>query len=173
MLFRLLDILVPVPRPIKCTKSCDTQIWLVNSLGCNCISTFQATWKVQYITSYYYYGFLISFILARNGACLASLTCFLSKYWLVYSFRFKSVRWHNLNNFSTSTSFYTIYLSIYICINSYICIYLYLTAYLYTCNSSISKILHNYLSIYLKTYLFINVSIHGSHINSFNTFECF
>ena len=153
MLFRLLDILVPVPRPIKCTKSCDTQIWLVNSLGCNCISTFQATWKVQYITSYYYYGFLISFILARNGACLASLTCFLSKYWLVYSFRFKSVGWRNINNCSTSTSIYlsiyTIYLSIYICINSYICIYLYLTAYLYTCNSSISKILHNYLSIYL------------------------
>ena len=147
MLFRLLDILVPVPRPIKSTNSCDTQIWLVNSLGCNYVGTFQATWKVQCITSYYYYGFLISFILARNGACLASWICFI-KYWLVYSFTFKSVGWHNRNNSSTSTSFYTVYLSTYIlCVNSYISIYLYQTAYLYTCNSSISKILHNYLSI--------------------------
>ena len=76
MLFRLLDILVLVPRPIKSTNSCDTQIWLVNSLGCYCIGTSQATWKVQYITSCYYYGFLISFILARNGACLALLHAF-------------------------------------------------------------------------------------------------
>ena len=78
VLFRLLDILVLVPSSIISTNSHDTQIWLINSLDCYCISTFQVTWKVQYMTSYHYYGFLISFILVRNGACLASLTCFLS-----------------------------------------------------------------------------------------------